>query len=61
MVHNLRQGQLAEGLGLSQSTVSKWFTRGNAPTKKNIDAVIAFCRQYDPAVTYDELFGSEAA
>lgn len=56
--NGLNQTVLAEGIGVTTAAVSQWFSGANNPSKETIDAILSFCRQYDPAVTYEDLFGA---
>lgn len=60
--HRLKQADLARGANLTDSAVS-YILRGEFhPRMANIDAIIAFCRQHDPTITYEDLFrGQERA
>lgn len=56
--HRIRQAELALAVGCTPMAIS-FKVRGLRPWKRDeINAVLAFCRQYDPGVTYEELFGA---
>lgn len=49
---------MAIGVGLKPSAMANKLA-GLRPWKQDeINAVLAFCRQYEPGVTYEELFGA---
>jgi len=55
--HGVTQAALAQELGLTRQAVHLKL-HGLRPWKGDeIAAVIAFCRRYDPCVTYEDLFG----
>jgi len=56
----LTQENLAEGCGKSVVTISGLINGKVGPRKDTIDAVLEFCRKYDPSVTYEQLFGADA-
>jgi hypothetical protein len=48
---------LAQGIGMKAGSVGSKI-RGERPWKQvEIDAVIKFCRSYQPSISYDDLFG----
>ncbi|MDB2620245.1 hypothetical protein N9X87_00420 [bacterium] len=58
-MHSVSQTQLAEIVGITRMAVS-YKIRGLRPWKnEEINAVLAFCRQYDPSITYEDLFGEQ--
>ena len=59
--HNLRQEDLAEAVGLSRVAISNIINGKSQPTRGTINLVLRYCRQFDPAITYEVLFGSREA
>ena len=55
------QAKLARHLGVHRSAVSRWIRGDHAPRQPTIDAILAFCRRWDPDVTYEQLFGRSQA
>lgn len=54
--HGLRQEDLADGIGISRVSISSFINGATSPRKTTLDAILGFCRQYDPSVTYEQLF-----
>jgi transcriptional regulator with XRE-family HTH domain len=52
-----------DGIGIRRETVSRWLNGEEPPnpTRETIDAILAFCRRFDPSWTYERLFETEAA
>lgn len=59
--HRLTQRQIAAGAGLSLSQVNAIVRGHQRPRTDTVNRLLAFCRTLDPAVTYELLFGDEAA
>ena len=61
--YEITQAALAEAVGVTQPAVTFIIRGENNPSKATIDAILRFCRCFDPAVTYEQLFGeaTEAA
>lgn len=55
------QGQLAEVLGLSQPAVHRKLHGLREFTRAEINATLAFLRERDPEITYEQLFSPTAA
>lgn len=59
--HGLSQTDLAVGSGLAVSQVNGIVRGHTRPRVDTVNRLLAYLRKIDPAVTYDDLFGSEAA
>jgi transcriptional regulator with XRE-family HTH domain len=59
--HGLTQRSLADGSGIALSMVNGIVRGHTRPRVDTVNRLLAFCRSIDPSVTYDQLFGSEAA
>lgn len=57
----LKNRELAQAADISESAISQILSGTINPSKPTIDKLLAFCRSIDPKVTYDDLFGTEAA
>ena len=42
LVYDVSQHTLADGIGISQTTVSKWFTKGVNPSRKTKGRILAY-------------------
>lgn len=57
----VRQGELAEQLGVSDSTISRWVSNECPPTVADAARLVAFLRDRGVATSMDELFGKVEA
>jgi transcriptional regulator with XRE-family HTH domain len=56
--HNLTQRDVVKGTGLALSAVNDIVNERRHPTTVTVNKFLAYIRQYEPGVTYEELFGS---
>ena len=56
--HKLTQRDVALGSGLALSAVSDIVTGKRNPRTDSVNRLLGYFRQVDPAVTYEQLFGS---
>lgn len=59
--NRIKNRELAEAAEISESAISQILDGKTNPSKPTIDKLLAFCRTVDADVTYDALFGPEAA
>ena len=58
--HKKTGADLARDIGVSTSTVTR-LLRGEVDTRKRtLDSVLRVCKELDPTVTYEDLFGDAA-
>lgn len=55
--HGITQTELANELGLAKPSVSLKLSGRRPWFDREIQVLLAFCRRYDPDVTYEDLFG----
>jgi transcriptional regulator with XRE-family HTH domain len=56
--NNTTQAAMADELGVDRSQLNRWVKNPNANIgRKNIDAILEYCRRFDSAVTYEDLWG----
>lgn len=49
--------EIGEAVGVSPSAIWRVRKGDNDPRKTNIDGILAYCKKFDPTVTYERLFG----
>ena len=56
--YNIKQARMAENIGMSKSQLNRVVKDPSANiTRKIIDSILEYCRRFDPAITYEDLFG----
>jgi transcriptional regulator with XRE-family HTH domain len=59
--HNLTQRDVVKGTGLALSAVNDIVNERRHPTTVTVNKILAYIRRYEPAATYEELFGDGKA
>ena len=59
--HGLTQRDMADGTGLAVSAVCDIVNGKRQPTTGTVNRVLAYARRFEPATTYEDLFGDPAA
>jgi transcriptional regulator with XRE-family HTH domain len=59
--HGLRQEDLADRAGISRVALGNIIAGESQPKKDTIDAILEAARTFDPAITYEALFGAREA
>lgn len=59
--HSLTQRDVASGTGLALSAVNDIVNEKRCPTTATVNRLLEYLRRFEPALTYEELFGNGKA